>query len=101
MSMMSSGITFTSAMTRASTQSKPLSFGERAQEGTPITGTSPSAPNIIRLPGSTGMPRCSTLPPALLTAMGITSPRSVMAEAPKTRMGSQACFFISAMAAVT
>ena len=78
-------------MTRASTQSKPLSFGERAQEGTPMTGTSPSAPNIIRLPGSTGMPRCSTVPPAFVTAMGMMSPRSTMAEAPKTRMGSQRC----------
>ena len=88
-------------MTRASTQSKPLSLGERAQEGTPITGTSPSAPNIIRLPGSTGMPRCSTSPPALVTAMGITSPRSTMADAPNTRIGSQPSACISAMAAVT
>ena len=101
MSMMSSALTFTFAITRARTQSKPLSLGERAQDGTPITGTSPSAPNIIRLPGSTGMPRCNTLPPARVTAMGITSPRSVMADAPNTRMGSQPEAFMSVMAAVT
>ena len=35
------------------------------------------------------MPRCTTSPPAATTAAGITSPRSTMAEAANTRIGSQ------------
>ena len=53
-----------------------------------MTGTSPSRPSIMRLPGSTGMPRWRTSPPAETSAAGMTSPRSTMADAPKTRMGS-------------
>ena len=36
-----------------------------------------------RLPGSTGMPKCSIRPPHASIALGITSRRSVIAEAPK------------------
>ena len=42
------------------------------------------APISIRLPGSTGMPKCSISPPTASTAAGMTSRRSAMAEAPNT-----------------
>ncbi len=87
MSMMSCAETSMSARVRASTQSKPLTLGERAQEGTPITGTASSLPSINRFPGSTGIPRCTTLPPADTSPAGSTSPRSTIAEAPNMRMG--------------
>ena len=38
----------------------------------------------MRLPGSTGMPKCSIVPPTASTAAGITSRRSAIAEAPNT-----------------
>ena len=41
-------------------------------------------PSSSRLPGSTGMPKCSIAPPTVSIALGITSRRSAMAEAPKT-----------------
>ena len=71
-----------SAISRRSTQSKPLTLGERAQPGRPSTGRSPMRPSSSRLPGSTGMPKWRTSPPQAVIAAGITSRRSVMAEAP-------------------
>ncbi len=47
------------ASIRIRIQSKPFSLGERAQPGAPITGLPPVSPISIRLPGSTGMPKCS------------------------------------------
>ena len=88
MPTMSLRVTGTSARSRCSTQSKPFSFGERAQPGAPITGLPASEPMRSRLPGSTGMPKCSTRPPAASIAAGITSRRSAMAEAPKTTINS-------------
>ena len=81
--------TGTPASTRPSTQSKPFSFGERAQPGAPITGLPSRSPSSSRLPGSTGMPKCSIRPPAASSAAGMTSRRSVMAEAPNTTSASQ------------
>ena len=68
MPMMAPRSTGTSAARRCSTQSKPLSLGERAQPGRPSTGTSPCRASSSRLPGSTGMPKCSTVAARLLDA---------------------------------
>ncbi len=76
---------------RISTQSKPFSLGLRAQPGAPSTGRPPAAPISIRLPGSTGMPKCSIVPPTASTAAGMTSRRSAMAEAPNTMTSSAPC----------
>ena len=51
------------ASSRISTQSNPFSLGERAQPGAPSTGRPRAAPISSRLPGSTGMPKCSIRPP--------------------------------------
>ena len=67
-----------------STQSKPFSLGERAQPGAPSTGRPRASATSSRLPGSTGMPKCSMRPPIASTAAGITSRRSAIAEAPNT-----------------
>ena len=72
------------ASRRVSTQSKPFSFGERAQPGAPSTGRPFASATSSRLPGSTGMPKCSMCPPMLSTAAGITSRVSAIAEAPNT-----------------
>ena len=71
------------ASNRINTQSKPFSFGDRAQPGAPSTGRPRASPTNSRLPGSTGMPKCSIRPPTASTAAGITSRRSAIAEAPK------------------
>ena len=84
-SMISRGPTGRSAESRCSTQSKPLSFGERAQPGNPTTGAPSHSPIRMRLPGSTGMPKCTTRPPASSIPAGTTSRRSTMAEAPAIR----------------
>ena len=84
MPVMSSRVTGRPASKRISTQSKPFSFGLRAQPGAPSTACPRTLPTSIRLPGSTGMPKCSILPPTASTAAGITSRRSAMAEAPNT-----------------
>ena len=47
------------ASSRIRIQSKPFSFGERAQPGAPRIGWPRACPISIRLPGSTGMPKCS------------------------------------------
>ena len=72
------------ASSRMSTQSKPFSLGERAQPGAPSTGRSRARATRSRFPGSTGIPKCSTRPPIVSTAAGITSRRSAIAEAPNT-----------------
>ena len=84
MPISSARVTFSPASSRISTQSKPFSTGERAQPGAPSTGTPPALPISSRLPGSTGMPKCSMAPPMPEIAAGITSRRSAMAEAPNT-----------------
>ncbi len=86
--VMSSRGTGRPARSRISTQSKPFSFGLRAQPGAPSTGRPPAAPIINRLPGSTGMPKCSMRPPIASSAAGITSRRSAIAEAPNTMASS-------------
>ncbi len=53
-----------------------------------MTVAPPSSPSSRRLPGSTGMPKAVIRPPAFSIAAGMTSRRSVMALAPKTRIGS-------------
>src|SRR6266851_1238454 len=84
--MISSRVTAIPASRRCSTQSKPFSLGERAQPGRPSTGTPSSRPSRMRLPGSTGMPKCSIVPPHSLIAAGMTSRRSTIAEAPAIRI---------------
>ena len=84
MPVSSARVTLRPASSRISTQSKPFSTGERAQPGAPSTGTPPALPISSRLPGSTGMPKCSIAPPISVIAAGITSRRSAIAEAPNT-----------------
>ena len=84
MPVSSARVTFSPARSRISTQSKPFSTGERAQPGAPSTGTPPALPISSRLPGSTGMPKCSMAPPISVIAAGMTSRRSAIAEAPNT-----------------
>ncbi len=88
MPVMSARLTGRPASIRISTQSKPFSFGERAQPGAPTTACPPRRPISIRLPGSTGMPKCSISPPTASIAAGMTSRRSAMAEAPNTMISS-------------
>ena len=88
MPVMSSRGTGRPANSRISTQSKPFSFGLRAQPGAPSTGRPPAVPTSSRLPGSTGMPKCSMVPPIASTAAGMTSRRSAIAEAPNTMTSS-------------
>ena len=56
------------AARRSSTMSKPLYLGDLAQPGRPSTGLPSSSAVSSRLPGSTGMPKWMTLPPACLDA---------------------------------
>ena len=74
------------AARRSSTMSKPLYLGDLAQPGRPSTGLPSSSPVSSRLPGSTGMPKWMTLPPACSMPAGTTSWRSTIAEAPATRI---------------
>ena len=69
---MSSSLMSNPQAIRSSTQSAPFSAGDRAQPGKPITGLSPNLPWKRRLPGSTGIPKRVTLPPAIRarTALG-------------------------------
>ena len=96
--VMSSRDTGRPASSRIRIQSKPFSFGERAQPGAPRIGCPLACPTIIRLPGSTGMPKCSIRPPIASTAAGITSRRSAMAEAPNTTTSSAPSFRTSSTA---
>ena len=75
-------------MRRCRIQSKPFSLGERAQPGAPRIGVAPRVASSSRLPGSTGMPNRSIRPPNASIAAGMTSRRSVMAEAPKMTSAS-------------
>ena len=77
--------TFSPANSRAKTQSIPFSRGLRAHPGRTSAGRSPMAHTQMRLPGSTGMPKCSTFPPAATMPAGPTSRRSTTALAPATR----------------
>ena len=79
----------TPASTRCRTQSKPFSFGDRAQPGAPMIGIPARSASSSRLPGSTGMPKCSIRPPIASIAAGMTSRRSVIAEAPNTTSASR------------
>ena len=81
------------------TQSKPFSLGERAQPGAPSTGRPCAEPISRRLPGSTGIPKCSIRPPIVSTAAGITSRRSAIADAPNTMTSSAPAASSSSMAA--
>ena len=89
------------ASTRCNTQSKPFSRGDRAQPGMPITGIVPIRADISRFPGSAGRPILSTTPPASTTAAGTTSRRSLIAEAPQTRMASAPLSRAAAIASAT
>ena len=84
MRMMSRGVTGTPANSRVSTKSIPFRLGLRAQPGSTSAGFSPIRPRQIRLPGSTGMPKCRISPPARTIPAGPTSRRSTTAEAPIT-----------------
>ncbi len=77
------------AASRSSTMSKPLYLGDLAQPGRPSTGLPSSSPVSSRLPGSTGMPKWMTSPPASSMPAGTTSWRSTIAEAPAIRKMSQ------------
>ena len=80
--MTSRGVTSSPAARRSSTRSRPLSFGERAHPGSPSTGRPRQRASRRRFPGSTGIPRWSTSPPAATMPPGMTSRRSAMADAP-------------------
>src|SRR5258708_3936917 len=82
---------------RYRTESRPLTWGERAQPGSPSTGPAPTCPISMRLPGSTGMPKWSMAPPACSIAAGITSRRSTMAEAPATSTSSAPAASVAVM----
>ena len=88
MPVMSRRVTGRPHSRRARIQSKPFSFGLRAQPGAPSTGRPAADATSIRLPGSTGMPKCSISPPTASTAAGITSRLSAIAEAPNTMTSS-------------
>ncbi len=77
------------AARRSSTMSKPLYLGDLAQPGRPSTGLPSSSAVSSRLPGSTGMPKWMTSPPACSMPAGTTSWRSTIAEAPAIRKMSQ------------
>ena len=63
MPVMSSRVTGMPASSRISTQSKPFSFGRaRAARRAEHRSCRSTAPISIRLPGSTGMPKCSIAP---------------------------------------
>ena len=55
-------------------------------------------PTSMRLPGSTGMPKCSMRPPIASSAAGMTSRRSAIAEAPNTMTSSAPCSSTSSSA---
>jgi hypothetical protein len=55
-------------------------------------------PIIIRLPGSTGMPKCSISPPTASSAAGMTSRRSAIADAPNTITSSAPALSSSSIA---
>ena len=84
MRIMSRGVTGTPANRRLSTKSIPFRLGLRAHPGSTNAGLSPIRPRQIRLPGSTGMPKCRISPPARTIPAGPTSRRSTTAEAPMT-----------------
>ena len=102
MPMMSARVTAMPAAIRCNTQSKPFGLGERQQPGRPSTTRPSRCASSRRLPGSTGMPKCSTTPPAASIAAGSTSARSVIAEAPAISNTSPSLLRIrSASAAVS
>ena len=72
------------ASRRCNTQSRPFRRRERPQPGSRITGTSSMRPSTSMLPGSVGMPKCSTVPPAATSAAGAMSRRSLAIVAPDT-----------------
>ena len=57
----------------------------------PARALAPIRPRQIRLPGSTGMPKCRISPPACTMPAGPTSRRSTTAEAPTTSSRSAPC----------
>jgi len=89
--IISVGPTGRPANSRVSTKSMPFSFGLRAQPGSTRAGLVPMRPRQIRLPGSTGMPKCRISPPARTMPEGPTSRRSTTAEAPTTSSRSAPC----------
>ena len=91
MRMISALVTFRPANSRVSTKSIPFSFGLRAHPGSTSAGLSPIRPTQIRLPGSTGMPKCTISPPASTIPAGPTSRRSSTADAPITSSRSAPC----------
>ena len=95
MRTISARLTGSPAASRSSTMSKPLYLGDLAQPGRPSTGMPSSSAVNSRLPGSTGMPKCRTVPPASAMPSGTTSCRSTMADAPAIRKRSQPSFFNS------
>ncbi len=80
---MSAPVTSSPAASRSSTQSAPFNAGERAQPGRPTTARPPCSPRNSRLPGSTGIPKRISRPPAAATAAGQTSAASDVAEPPR------------------
>ena len=75
----------TSASTRCSTQSKPFSLGERAQPGAPMIGCAVESRRAAAdCPDRPACRNASMRPPTASIAAGMTSRRSVIAEAPKT-----------------
>ena len=62
-----------SANRRSKIQSNPLILMDAAQLGTPITGVSSRPPSNSRLPGSTGIPNCTIVPPLAVKDAGMMS----------------------------
>ena len=69
----------------------PFRRGLRAQPGSTSAGRAPIRPTQMRLPGSTGIPKCRISPPARTIPAGPTSRRSTTAEAPTTSSSSAPC----------
>ena len=76
-------VTARPAASRSSTQSTPFSAGERAEPGRPTTGRPACSPRKSRLPGSTGIPKRISRPPAATSAARQVSAASEVAEAPR------------------
>ena len=87
------------AASRSSTQSAPFSAGERAQPGRPTTGRPACSPRKSRLPGSTGIPKRISRPPAATSAAGQVSAASEVAEAPRISTRSPSAAAIAAATA--
>ena len=101
MPVMSSRDTGRPASSRINTQSKPFSFGERAQPGAPSTGCPSPARSASDCRDRPACRNARCVPPTASTAAGITSRRSAIADAPNTTTSSAPAFSTSSIAFAT